>query len=266
MSQQTPIVLWNPRRHTSHATDDAGTSIKKSVLAPPVPPPPYTLSQPSQSHRVVPPLAYFCIRALSAYPDQLHVLGHIRIPYRPDILRALIPCCNGSTGGEARDMAEHGRLCLQAVDPRLWATIAQVMHPLPYSLRDLDLPLADLHLPLLQQIPSTPHFSLVTLLSLPCCKELCDETISALRKLNSLVALDLRGTPVSSYGVNVLARGLSWDRSEGRASRVGPWGLRILRLHSCRKVDNGVFSALHKFPLLSAVGRFIFRSDLHFVS
>ncbi|KIJ69411.1 hypothetical protein HYDPIDRAFT_36476 [Hydnomerulius pinastri MD-312] len=249
---QKPIVLWNQRKHTSQDTDEGGVAITKSVLAPPVRATQYDAYEPTFTG-TVPPLAYFCIRTLSAFPEQLHTLGHLRFTYRDDVARALLPSrsqCESTPQG-----TENADFDITALDPRLWSTLAQVMHPLPEQLHDLDLPLADIHLPLLQQIPSTPDFSLVTLLSLPNCREICDDTIVELRRLNGLVALDLRGTSVSPYGLTVLARGLSWtqDEDSGFKRRTGIWGLRILRLHSCTSIDNKVLPILHKFPLLSAI-------------
>ncbi|KAH7916073.1 hypothetical protein BJ138DRAFT_1140608 [Hygrophoropsis aurantiaca] len=245
-----PIILWNPQRHTSQATDEGGISIKKSVLSPPVHPAPYALDPPSITFKKVPPLAYFCIKTLSAYPDQLHNIGHMRIQNNPEVIQALILHGLYIAHDENTKVA-YPRL--DTADPRLWATLVQVMHHSSYDLRNFDIPLADPHLPLLQRIPATPYFSLVTLLSLAGCKELCDETISVLRRLNNLTALDLRGTAISSYGVTVLARGLCWDEDEIPARRTGPWGLRVLRLHSCRAIDNKVYSSLDKLPLLSVI-------------
>ncbi|KAF8844974.1 hypothetical protein BDN67DRAFT_921164 [Paxillus ammoniavirescens] len=253
---QKPIVLWNTTKHTAHIIDDAGVFIKQSLLPPPVRAPQYRVHQPTFTG-VVPPLAYFCIKALSPFPEQLHTLAHLQFSYRDDLARALFPLrsqldediqqstqCSGAPNFDTT-----------ALDPRLWATFAQIIHPLPEQLHDLDLPLANIHLPLLQQIPNTPIFSLVTLLSLPNCNHVCDDTISELRRLNSLVALDLRGTNITPYALTVLARGLSWTSDDDSASRrrTGLWGLRILRLHSCTRIDNKAISVLQKFPLLSVV-------------
>ncbi|KIK38678.1 hypothetical protein CY34DRAFT_809116, partial [Suillus luteus UH-Slu-Lm8-n1] len=138
------------------------------------------------------------------------------------------------------------------VDPRLLATLAQVMHPLPKEFRDYDIPLSDAHLLLLQQAPSRENFCFVTLLALPYCKEVCDDTIGVIRHLNTLAALDIRGTTVGSYGLTVLARTLSWSDDELQ-SRTGCWGLRILSLHSCTNIGNEALPILSKFPLLSSI-------------
>lgn len=244
MSQ--PIVLWNTKRRANHSFDDAGISIYKTVLAPSLPQAPYR--KPPNNLRTVPPLAYFCICALTPYPDQLHNLQR-PISYSERVVRALVPPRVISHGVQRTD----GMFDVQSADPRLWATLAQVMHPLPPEFSDYEVPLSDLHLPLLQQVPSRDDFCFVTLLSLPGCNEVCDDTISVLHRLNSLVALDLRGTTISSYGITVLTRSLSWSCDELQ-TMTGLWGLRILQLHSCTNIDNEVLPTLSKFPLLSSIG------------
>jgi hypothetical protein len=170
----------------------------------------------------VPPLAALCIHVLARFPDQLHTRH--RVPASPALLDALPD------------------------DPCLWAARAQLVHPLPPHLHELDLPLSHPALPLLQRIPHSPDFSLVTLLSLPHCVHL---DIARLRTLHRLLALDLRGCSVSSYALTALTRGLA-------ASGTGPWGLRLLSLHGCPNIDNDALSVLHKFPLLSAIGLFLY--------
>jgi hypothetical protein len=262
MSQ--PIVLWNAEQRTEHAFDDAGISIHKTVLAPQVSPAPYT--EPPNYLRTVPPLAYFCIRALTPYPDQLHSLQH-PVSYSEEVVRALVPqkviphdIMLAKTKGAESD-GWYNMLDIQSVDPRLWATIVQVMHPLPAEFLDYELPLSDLRLPLLQQVPSRDNFCFVTLLALPGCNEVCDETIGVLRRLNTLAALDLQGTRVGPYGLTVLARSLSWGGDELQ-TRTGCWGLRILRLHSCTNIDNAALPILSKFPLLSSIGPFFLSRDV----
>ncbi|KAI6039062.1 hypothetical protein EDC04DRAFT_2868175 [Pisolithus marmoratus] len=211
-----PIVLWNAHGRATTVVDDAGIAIK-NLRAPPAR---HVLDR-VHCTGTVPPLALFCIVALAPYTDQLHALDASRVPYRD----LLLP--------EVRN------------DPRIWVTLAQVMHPLPARSHDLDLSLSDAHLPLLQQIPSTPSFTLITLLSLPRCTHVSDDTVSELRRLNTLIALDLRATHLTTYGVTVLSRGL----------KVGPWGLRILSLHGCTKVTDAVLPVLKTFPLLSVIGK-----------
>lgn len=231
MALRQPIVVWSTRQH-SEVIDDAGISIKKSLLGPQLIQPTCPGHAPSSSCTRVPPLAFFCIAALAPYPDQLHAIGPLRVAYKADALSGL---------------------CLS--NPTIWATIAQVMHPLPDHLRHLHLPLADISLPLLQQIPSSHHFSLLTLLALPNCKHVSDDTISELRRINTLTALDLRATRISTYGLTVLSRGLSVSQDDsGAFKRTGSWGLRILSLHSCTNVTNEALPILKAFPLLSVLG------------
>ncbi|KAG6335362.1 hypothetical protein ID866_3725 [Astraeus odoratus] len=209
-------------RRATAVIDDAGISIKKFVLSPPLPAPRHIDASRTVIYGTVPPLAFFCIKALAPYADQLHVLDSLRVPYKGDVVDILCP----SDGAPP--------------DPRIWAAIAQTMHALPERLRDLDLPLSDNYLPLLQQIPSTPHFSLLTNLALPHCKEVSDDTVGELRRLNTLSALDLRGTRVSSYGLTALSRGLSQDDADVHR-KTGPWEVpasicvrfAFHKMHSC---------------------------------
>ncbi|KAI6167031.1 hypothetical protein EDD17DRAFT_1469341 [Pisolithus thermaeus] len=228
-----PIVLWNAHRRASTVVDDAGITIKRYVLAPPSLRAPSTQRVLDTVHcGTVPPLALFCIVALAPYTDQLHALGAPRIPYRDLLLPEVLS------------------------DPRVWVTIAQVMYPAPVHSHDIDLSLSDTHLPLLQQIPSAPNFTLISLLSLPGCTHVSDDTVSELRRLNTLIALDLRATHLTTYGVTVLSRGLSLTRDDsGLYKKAGPWGLRILSLHGCAKVTDTVLPVLKTFPLLSAIGK-----------
>jgi len=121
------------------------------------------------------------------------------------------------------------------------------------------MPLSDKHVPLLQQIPSTPHFSLITILELPGCPELTDYTIAELGKyLRGLCAFDASGTDLSAHGVKILSRTVMWsDHADVSArERRGPWTLRILNLQNCTNVDNEIFTCLPKFVLLGIVGEY----------
>ena len=169
-----------------------------------------------------PPLAFFCIRALAPYPD---LLRHPRrVPASPALLDALT----------------------DAPDASLWATLAQLVHPLPPHLHDHHIPLSHPDLRLLQSVPHSPDFSLVALVALPNCLHLRDDDIANLASLHRLLALDLRGCSISSYALTALARALTPSR--------GTWALRLLTLHGCPNIDNDVLSPLQKFPLLSAIG------------
>ena len=256
MSRVCPIILWNPPR--SRTSDEAGIGIIKSVLPPPYIPGPYTSSPPQISFHYVPSLSYFCIHTLYKFPDQVHAIGNIRLPYQPptsplsyDILRALIP----SYSHPGADLDFSG------VDPRLWATLVQIYDNLPEVFRTYRVPLSDEHVPLLQRIPSTSQFSLITILELPGCRDLSDDTITNLKGLDSLCAFDATGTRLTAYGIKVLAGTVLWsdhdgEHGGGKRRQRGPWGLRILRLRNCSKIDNKVFDCLTKFILLSVIGAY----------
>jgi hypothetical protein len=201
-------------------TDDAGITVHKRVLPCPPIPGSYSLRLPR-----LPSLSVFCLHILALYPDQLHLPQ--RLPYRSEVTRPTL--CN--------------------LDPRLWCALVQIYDDLPHSCRVYNIPLNDTHLPLLQRVSSTSQFSLLTILDLPACPHLTDDSISSLKLLHSLVAFDASATVLSSYAVNVLARTLVLD-----PSRRGPWGLRILRLRNCMNIDNSVSSHIDLFPLLSVLG------------
>ncbi|KAF8077956.1 hypothetical protein FPV67DRAFT_22896 [Lyophyllum atratum] len=122
---------------------------------------------------------------------------------------------------------------------------------LPTHLCALTLPLADAHLLLLQRVPFTPRFSLLTILDLPACPHLTDTSIVSLSPLHSLVALDASATSLSSYAIKALAGTLLWV--DDGPERRGPWPLRILRLRYCTNMDDNVYHHLSRFPLLSVI-------------
>lgn len=251
-----PINLWRPR--PSLASDDAGTTIFKYTIPQTITQPPYgsTRDSAASSLLYVPSLAYFCIQTLLPFPDQLHSLGPARLLYQPpespeayDILRALIP-----------EYRTNEPLHPSQVDPRLWAILVQLYTHLPSTFRRYTLPLSDEHLPLLQRIPCTAEFALLTVLELPGCRELTDDTIVELRALHGLCALDASGTALSSWGIKRLSKTLVFSEDEDdipastRGSRCGPWGLRILSLRNCMSIISDIFDCLGSFPLLSVVG------------
>jgi hypothetical protein len=49
-----------------------------------------------------------------------------------------------------------------------------------------------------------------------------------------------------------------WSEGEDAAlrERRGPWAIRIFNLQNCKNVDNGIFSCLPKFVLLSVIGQY----------
>jgi hypothetical protein len=251
-----PIVLWH--RDACTTTDDAGTTVVKTVLASPAPPGPYELnpnassSQQRLARSGVPPLTHFCLRWLADCPEQLHLLGSVRLryisPQAPsgyDPIRALV--------GNGYRPEKH-KFDWSSVDPRLWATICQVFTSLPDNCFNYKIPLSDKHLPLLQQIPSTQHFSLITLLALPGTSELDDETIVSLKELHTLTALDASHTGLTSHGIGRLARTLNRAEDEQEKRRRGPWALRLIDLRHTG-VDSSAILYLQVFPLLSLVGQ-----------
>ncbi len=172
----------------------------------------------------VPSLLSLCVTALVPYADQVH-----RLPVRlalpsDDFLDELVP-----------DPDE--------LDVRLWAVLVQVFD-LPSS--SFSAQLANPHMPLLQSIPSTDSFSLVTVLDLPACRHLTDDAIVQLKGLHTLSAFDASETALTAYAVKSLAATL---RTDGK----GPWPLRILFLRKCRKVTDDVYEHLPAFPLLSVL-------------
>ncbi|KAH9484287.1 hypothetical protein JR316_0003768 [Psilocybe cubensis] len=200
-------------------------------------PPPYTpgpyaaaaaADTDAPTSQTLPTLVELCLRALVPYPDEIAL--PVRLPLRrPRLLHTLID-----------DPA--------ALDPRLWAVLVQIYDGLPGYLAQYRLPLADVHLPLLQTIPSTAHFSLVTVLSLPACAHLTDDTVHRLRFLHTLAALDASSTALTAYALHSLAATLQPDRR-------GPWQLRILSLRNCKCITNDAFPHILRFPLLSVLGK-----------
>ncbi|KAF4608457.1 hypothetical protein EYR40_000802 [Pleurotus pulmonarius] len=237
------ITLWTPSSTVS--SDDAGISIKKTTL-PPVPrrfpyPDPTTTR-----YKYVPSLSLLCILRVYTAPDQLHLLGGLRLNYMVaedrgsfDLLRALIP---GFRPAEYTSTQ---------LDPRLWATLIQIYDELPDCLRTYNIPLSDEHLPLLQYVQSTPTFTLITILNLAKCNLLTDANIISLKPLSTLAALDASYTSLSDYGVKSLAGTIVW--SDDDQIYRGPSSLRVLKIRGCSKVTNNIYASLFKLPLLCLV-------------
>ncbi|TDL27461.1 hypothetical protein BD410DRAFT_894571 [Rickenella mellea] len=235
-----PILLWDSR--PVEGSDDAGLTILKTVLPTRTVPAPYEGDE-DEVLSYVPSLGYFCIKSLLQFPDQVSSVSSMRLAYRHngkgfDILKALIP--NWRTAD----------FTMSRVDPRLWALIVQIYSDLPKAFSSYRIPLSDQHLPLLQRIPSTPDFCLITILELPRCRTLTDTTILELKELHNLCALDASDTAISEYGVRSLARTLMFNEDGGRR---GPWSLRLLRVRNCRRIRKDIFQTLPLFPLLCAV-------------
>ena len=166
-------------------------------------------------------LVSLCIRALLPFADQIQL--PVRLYFRSNI-DELVP-----------DPAH--------IDTRLWAVLIQIYDNLPPFLSSHKICLADAHLPLLQSIPSTPSFSLITLLELSSCPHLKDSTILELRFIHTLTAFDAAHSTLSPYAIKSLA------------SFKSLWQLRILSLRNCRQITNDAFSYFVKFPLLSVLGQ-----------
>lgn len=253
MPQPRAIILWQSERTLS--TDDAGLTILSSVS----PPQDYFQPGPYYDEDVdvasfkplyhVPSLSYFCIKLLVKTPEQIYNYGPAR-PYRSpefpggsDILQSIPRTLQGSIN-------------LSKVDPRLWAVIVQVYSDLPSDLHIYRTALADKYIPSLQRIPTTEHFSLLTVLELPRCSHLNDDTIVHLTVLHTLCVLDASNTPLSAQGIRRLSGTLRWgdDGVDIANQRRGPWQLRILSLRNCKQVTDNVYQCLESFLLLAVVG------------
>ncbi|KAL5533164.1 hypothetical protein ACEPAF_4940 [Sanghuangporus sanghuang] len=243
-----PIILWNPELSAVRESDDAGNKIIRTILPPPPSfAPSYRAYDPTQSRNFtrVPRLASFCIRVLSQYPEQLHQLGAIRLHFHPEhdgtdsVLCSVLP------------KWKTPNFSLLNVDPRLWATVVQIYRNPPEILSSYPCHLSDPHVPLLNQIPCTPDFALLTVLDLAGSWNVTDDNILSLKILHNLTALDLSGSyDLSSRGIISLSRTVAFNEV---GERRGPWMLRILRLRSCRNVDKVIFNVLHSFPLLAVL-------------
>ncbi|KII88523.1 hypothetical protein PLICRDRAFT_41684 [Plicaturopsis crispa FD-325 SS-3] len=223
-----PIVLWRPKAQAS--AEDA--TVLESVLSPQdLGVAPYSIGS-QRVHRRVPSLGWFCLTRMTAFPDEFgHALGTTRLSHHPErILQEVFPSYKPGSP-----------LALSQVDPRLWALLVQ-LYPssLPTIFDSYPIPLSDPHLPLLQRIPSTTEFALVTVLDLTYQQQLTDDTVVYLRQLRTLAALDISETSISVYGVKVLSRSLESP-------------LRILSLRDCWKIDDEVLPSLMQFPLLSVI-------------
>ena len=164
-------------------------------------------------------LVSLCIQTLLPYVDQIDL--PYRLQPRSTTLDELIP-----------DPAH--------IDTRLWAALIQIYDDLPPFLTSHK---TDTHLALLQSIPSTPSFSLITLLELSSCPHLNDSSIFELKFIQTLTAFDATGSTLSPYAIKRLA------------SFTNLWQLRILSLRRCRHITNDAFPYFVKFPLLSVLGQ-----------
>lgn len=241
----TMITLWTPS--STVCSDDAGVSIKKTTL-PPVPRQ-FPYPDPAAArYKYVPSLSLLCILRVYTTPDQLHLLGGLRLNYMTaehrgqfDLLHALVP---GFRPAEYTSTQ---------LDPRLWATLVQIYDELPKCLRTYNIPLSDEHLLVLQYVQSTPTFTLITVLNLARCNMLTDANVICLKPLTTLAALDASYTSLSDYGIKSLAGTIVWS-DEDQVYR-GPSSLRVLKIRGCSKVTNNICASLLKLPLLCLVGQ-----------
>ncbi|KAJ4000795.1 hypothetical protein F5050DRAFT_1665060 [Lentinula boryana] len=200
-------------------------------------------------YHYVPSLVYLCIRQLASYPDQISAVALNYAPPRDstkfDILKALIPSYHDDS------------FTISTVDPRLWATLVQIYGAsLPEIFRTYPIALTDTRLPLVQCIPATSTFSLITILELPGCPQLTDETLTPVKLLYNLTAFDASETKISAWGLKkLMIPALSVEHTEDTDSlfKVGPLGLRILRLRNCKAIDHTIFTSLQKLLLLSVI-------------
>lgn len=241
----SPILLGNPKK--SFTYDDAGVAILKSIVGQARSPNPYeknaqAAKATSGSHSIQ-SLSWYCINALLEYVDQLHILESIRLSYNSDrqLLKKFVP------SWETPDFS------LRDIDPRLWALLIQIYTNLPNVLRVYPIALSDSHLTLLQQIPLTENFAMITVLDLKRCKELTDASIVHLKVLHNLCCFNCGGTQISTYGINSFVRTLIL-RVDTAEKKRGPWTLRVLWLRDCVKVDDDIYTVLDELPLLCVIG------------
>ncbi|KAI9446469.1 hypothetical protein H4582DRAFT_1905933 [Lactarius indigo] len=247
-----PIILWQNERTLS--TDDAGSALQGPTFNPGL-----TMTKtvdiagPAGSRRPkplshIPSLSYFCIKHLLKIPELVYNYGPAR-PYRSPEFPG------GSDILQTLPHTPQGNVDLNKVDPRLWAVIVQVYSDLPSDLHIYRTALADKYIPSLQLIPTTEHFSLLTVLEIPGCSHLTDDTIVRLAVLHTLCVLDASSTPLTAQGIRRLSRTLRWgdDGVNTANQRRGPWQLRILSLRNCKQVTDNIYQCLESFILLAVV-------------
>ncbi|KXN89268.1 hypothetical protein AN958_06022 [Leucoagaricus sp. SymC.cos] len=206
----------------------------------------------------VPSLVWFCLQIAAEFPDQVDL--PFKLIYRPPStpppksFRLIDKLLRTEPGQDFQDFENAPQDALKRVDPRLWATVIQIFGRIPIELRTYTLPLNDEVLPLLQGLKNTDTFALITILELPGCDALTDDSIVELKCLHALAALDASNTVLSSHGITTLSRTLLSNEPENTVRMLrGPWGLRILRLKHCIQIDDTVYCILSSFPLLAVV-------------
>ncbi|KAF9451032.1 hypothetical protein P691DRAFT_773419 [Macrolepiota fuliginosa MF-IS2] len=207
----------------------------------------------------VPSLIWFCLQCMSEFPDQVHI--PLKVSYRrslrppPKSFRVIDDIFASAMARQSDNNDLDAQRDLSTIDPRLWVVIVQVFDQIPSELRIYTIPLNDEFLPLLQGIQNTDTFSLLTILELPSCSALEDNTLADLRFLHTLAAFDASNTRISADGVLSLARTLQANSPlEATRKLTGPWGLRVLRLKHCSRIAGStIYESLDRFPLLSVV-------------
>ncbi|KAJ7598623.1 hypothetical protein C8J56DRAFT_170369 [Mycena floridula] len=170
--------------------------------------------------RYVPSAQYLYVQKLIPFFDQIDVKG-VRLNPNPRLLQEL-----------QIENSEPLR-----IDARLWAVLVQIFR-LPQEFQMLNITLDNPHISLLQSIPSTFHFTLITILDLQ--SSIDDESMRNMN-LPTLSAFDGSGSRLTSHAFARLAM-----------YKLTP-GLRMLRLKNCLQIDDEIFKHLDGFPLLSVV-------------
>lgn len=187
------------------------------------------------------PLAYYAIKALKPW--------FYKIAPSEELLSSEVSV---STKQEERAnigdiVAPWTQKDISRLDPSTWAFMIQQYDGLPDHYSRYRLALNDPNLIMLSALPSTPSFSIVTVLDLSKCLDLYDSNISQLKVLSSLCVLDTSGTNLTDQGVKNLKSTLS-------VSEPGPLHLRSWSLRGCAAITNRVFESLAAFPLLCLLG------------
>ncbi|KAH7339627.1 hypothetical protein B0J17DRAFT_627693 [Rhizoctonia solani] len=178
-------------------------------------------------------------------------------------LRTLRPWCFGIDGGdetlsswvsvstaEGEERVNLGEVIapwsidnISLLDPPTWAFLIRLYNGLPEHYSRYRLALNDPYLPMLSSIPSTPKFSLITVLDLSNCDDLHDSNISQLKVLTSLCILDTSCTHLTDQAIRNLASTLLLQEP-------GPLRLQSWSLRNCSSVTGRSIESLGYFPML----------------
>lgn len=143
--------------------------------------------------------------------------------------------------------------------PLKWFLMCRLFQNLPDELRSFTIPLSDPYVPLFQSLrfPKCAGYSFVTCLSLGRTTQpdldIDDKIIPILLRLNTLQALDLNGSKVTTSGL----RNLQTVGLQGHGGgRRGPTRLKVLMLGNCRLIDDqivGFLQTLHHLRYLGSL-------------